>query len=177
MQTANMDSSRGMRLPIAGADCWVYSFNQYKIVSCGEGGAVLTFDRDVADRVHAVRNHGEVYTEDILGWNYRMTEPIAKIARAEFADLDRRLSVRRNWACEIRHKHDLPDDPGNVDWFLYPVRTKHPEELAARVGGRVGYHKPIPSLPYYAKRGYITPPNVARIESELVVIDPLDDGC
>lgn len=168
-----------LRLPVEGADCWVYSFNQWKIVSCGEGGAVVSFDRTIADRVHAVRNHGECYTDDVLGWNYRMTEPIAKIARSEFADLTRRLNIRFTWAAEKRQIHDLPGDPGNRDWFMYPIRVKSSdrEAFAARVGGRVGYHRPIYRLPYFAKRfPGITLPKVEQIESELVVIDPMQDG-
>lgn len=158
---------------------WCYSLNQHKVVTCGEGGYSLTFDWRLADRLHLVRNHGECTSDDILGWNYRLTEPEAEIARVEFADLDHRLQDRRAWAYGMRKKHDLPEDAGNADWFLYPIRCRPDmrEQIAARTGGRVGYHKPIYSLPYFAKRwsaAYC--PNVERIESELVVLNPEDEG-
>lgn len=158
---------------------WCYSLNQHKIVTCGEGGYALTNDARLAHRLHLVRNHGECTSDDILGWNYRLTEPEAKIARVEFADLDNRLHERRAWARDMRAMLDLPEDAGNIDWFLYPIRCKtgQRQQIADRIGGRVGYHKPIYSLPYFAKRwpaAYC--PNVERIESELVVLNPEDAG-
>lgn len=162
-------------------DMWVYSLNQWKIVTSGEGGYVLTFDEDMAGRLHAVRNHGECFTEDILGWNFRMTEMQGAIARREFAQLDRRLDARREWAYQMQTKNNLPPDPGNIDWFLYPVRVKDESErkhLAASIdGARIGYHKPIYKLPYFAKRQPgISRTNIERIEEELVVINPMEYG-
>lgn len=161
-------------------DIWCYSLNQHKIVSCGEGGYALTFSKLWADRLHAMRNHGECYTPDILGYNYRMTEPIAAIARREFRDLDRRLDARRKWADAVQKEYDLPPDHGNVDWFVYPVRIepKHREIFAKRIrGARVGYHTPIYRLPYFASIGSgIVCPNAEKIESELVVINPMEYG-
>lgn len=166
--------------PERAADIWVHSFNQWKVVSCGEGGYALTFSRTLADRLHAVRNHGECFTPDILGFNFRMTEPVAAIARREFRDLDRRLDARRKWAEDIRKKHDLSADDGNVDWFLYPFRCKpeRREEIVARIpGSRAGYHKPIYQLPYFASRyPGVSCSNAEKIESELVVIDPMAYG-
>ena len=159
-------------------DIWVYSLNQSKVIDCGEGGYALTFDKDIATRLHAVRNHGDVWTSDILGYNLRMTEMQAAIARTEFRVLDRRLIERQRWAARIRLEHDLPDDPSNVDWFLYPIRCKpeHRQALADRVGGRIGYHLPIPDLPYYKSRNYQTPEHTRLVESELVVVDPAESG-
>jgi len=155
-------------------EIWCYSLNQWKLVTCGEGGYTLTFQQDLADRVHLVRNHGECVS-DVLGWNYRMTEPTAKIARAEFSDIDRRLADRKTWANHMRQLHDLPEDRGNHDWFRYPVRCRADTRvaLAARIGGKIGYCTPIPDMSYFSALGYTTPPNVTRIESELVTLDPL----
>ena len=93
--------------------------------------------------------------------------------------LDQRLAERRRWAESMSSLYGLRDD-GNRDWFLYPVRTAPDKraDLAARLRGRVGYHKPIYALPYYRAHGWaqFSLPNVERIESELVVIDPLEDG-
>lgn len=174
---ASQSPSLAPRVRDGRADLWVYSLNQWKIVTCGEGGYILAFDQALADRIHLVRNHGECVSDDVLGYNYRMTEMEAKVARAEFADLDRRLDERRTWAYFKYHEHDLPEDRGNIDWFIYPVRV-YPdkrEEYAARVGGNVGYHKPIYQLPYFQKRyPHVSLPNVECIEGELVVINPLD---
>lgn len=157
------------------ADLYVYSLNQHKPISCGEGGYVLSWNKTWVDRLHAVRNHGECTTPDILGYNFRMTEMQAQVARAEFRCLDERITARRFWAAEMQERYDLPPDPGNMDWFLYPVRVKkNREEFAKRIpGARVGYHRLICDLPWFKAHGYGGDfPNARLIESELVVIDP-----
>lgn len=158
-----------------GADIWVYSLNQHKPISCGEGGYALTYSQNLADRLHLVRNHGESVSADILGYNFRMTELQAKYARGEFADLDNRIAARRNWAKEMQIKYDLPPDPGNSDWFLYPVRVqKNREAYAARIpGAKIGYSPLICDLPWFKAHGYGGEfPNARRIESEIVTINP-----
>lgn len=162
-------------------DIWVFSLNQHKVVSCGEGGYALTFDRRLADRMHAVRNHGEVFTDDIVGHNYRMTEPEARIARRELCQLDDRLAARRQWADDLRTRLDIKEDRGNRDYFLYCVRYPASVRNAAalKYNGKAGYHRLIPSLPYFAAHGYDRPedwPNATLIEREIVVFNPEDAG-
>jgi perosamine synthetase len=155
---------------------WVHSLNQWKIITCGEGGYALTNSSALAARMHSVRNHGECFSEDIIGHNYRMTEMQAAIAREEFNILDKRLDERREWAAEFSSKHDLRDY-NNRDWFLYPVRCEPAERdnTAGRIGGRVGYHRLISELPWFKAHGHadVQTPNAALIESELVVVNPL----
>lgn len=157
-------------------DIYVYSLNQHKPIQCGEGGYALTFDAELARRLHLVRNHGECVDPHILGFNFRMTEMQAALARSEFRQLDERIAARRFWAAELQERYDLPPaHPSMQDWFLYPVRVpKNRESFAARIPGvRVGYHRLIPDLPWFAAHGYSGDfPNARLIESELVVIDP-----
>lgn len=152
---------------------WVYSLNQHKIIQCGEGGYALTNSRRVADRIHAVRNHGECFTDDIVGYNYRMTEMQAAIGREELITLNKRMQERRGWAANLGVLHGIRDI-GNRDWFLYPVRTDPAErgDLARRLGGREGYHKPLYKLPAF-NQTHLVLPNVEKIESEIVVVNPL----
>ena len=155
---------------------WVYSLNQHKIINCGEGGYALTYSRGMADRIHAVRNHGECFTDDIIGHNYRMTEMQAVIGREELAVLEKRMKARREWAASFGVKHGIRDID-NRDWFLYPARCEPAERgnLARRIGGREGYHVPLYRLPYFfAAHAYSCQmlPNTEKIESEIVVVDP-----
>ena len=77
-------------------DCGVFSFNQSKPISCGEGGMLITNDDKIAEVSRAVRNHGEVSCPDlkILGYNYRMGEMEAALALAQFRKLDERNNRR-----------------------------------------------------------------------------------
>jgi perosamine synthetase len=77
--------------PGHGSAAAVFSFNQNKVVTCGEGGLVCTDDPAILERVRLVRNHGEscvhvhpdVAPERVVGYNYRLTEVEAAIAQAQ----------------------------------------------------------------------------------------------
>ncbi|MBZ5559445.1 MAG: DegT/DnrJ/EryC1/StrS family aminotransferase [Acidobacteriia bacterium] len=74
----------------------VFSLNVNKTIQCGEGGVVTTADADLALRVQLIRNHAEVVVGQLnranivnmLGYNYRMTEIEAAIARVQLTRLD-----------------------------------------------------------------------------------------
>lgn len=77
-------------------DIGVFSLNQHKTITTGEGGWAMTRDARLALRMQLVRNHGEVVVDHVksdfdpgpvLGWNYRMTELEGAVAVAQFAKL------------------------------------------------------------------------------------------
>ncbi len=79
-------------------DIGVFSLNQHKTITTGEGGFAMTYDKRLALRLQLVRNHGEVVSDHlkanfdigpILGWNYRMTELEAAVGIAQFKKLDK----------------------------------------------------------------------------------------
>jgi len=86
-------------------DMGVFSLNYHKTIHCGEGGVVVTNDDNFAERLRLIRNHGEVVVKDkgvenivnLIGFNYRMTEIEAAIAREQLKKLER-LVVPRNEA-------------------------------------------------------------------------------
>jgi UDP-4-amino-4,6-dideoxy-N-acetyl-beta-L-altrosamine transaminase len=70
-------------------DVAVFSFHPVKIITTGEGGAALTSDAELAERMARLRSHGTThdparmqgnpdgpwyYEVGELGWNYRMTD-------------------------------------------------------------------------------------------------------
>ncbi|MFH1777830.1 MAG: DegT/DnrJ/EryC1/StrS family aminotransferase [Candidatus Omnitrophota bacterium] len=77
-------------------DVGVFSLNQHKTITCGEGGFAITNNDDFALRMQLIRNHGEVvagkmHVEDInglIGFNYRMTELEAAVSIGQFKRLD-----------------------------------------------------------------------------------------
>ncbi len=84
-------------------DVGVFSLNQHKTITTGEGGWALTRDPKLALRMQLVRNHGEVVVDHVkaafdpgpvLGWNYRMTELEGAVAVAQFRKL-RALNAHR----------------------------------------------------------------------------------
>jgi dTDP-4-amino-4,6-dideoxygalactose transaminase len=76
-------------------DIGVYSLNYHKHIHSGEGGVIVTDDDELARRMRLIRNHAEAVVEDVpksdlvnmLGFNYRMTEIEAAIARRQLKKL------------------------------------------------------------------------------------------
>ncbi len=79
-------------------DISTYSFFGNKIITTGEGGALLTNDKDVAIRCMELRDHGmnnkKKYHHVVLGYNFRMTNMQAAIGLAQMEKLDQILALR-----------------------------------------------------------------------------------
>jgi perosamine synthetase len=76
------------------------SFHPRKVVTTGEGGAVLTADSNLARRLRAFRNHGLDPNSSkpefwLTGANYRLTEMQAAMGIAQLLKLDAILAARR----------------------------------------------------------------------------------
>ena len=90
------------------ADMTILSFHPAKILTTGEGGAVLTDDDDRAARLRRFRNHGIAtelaartdwtYSMVELGYNYRLTDIGAALGSSQLARLDAFLERRRTLA-------------------------------------------------------------------------------
>ncbi|NLS75746.1 MAG: DegT/DnrJ/EryC1/StrS family aminotransferase [Chloroflexi bacterium] len=95
--------AHGARWRGKGAGSWghmgVFSFQEGKTMSSGEGGLVVTNDKRYEALVHAYANCGRVregddLAEGIIGWNYRMTEWQAAILLAQFSRLEEQTAKR-----------------------------------------------------------------------------------
>ncbi len=84
-------------------DCGVFSFQETKNMMTGEGGMLITNDKEIANAARMVRNHGEVviptlkdrtYKSEILGWGYRMTELEAAIGIVQLQKLEKQNEER-----------------------------------------------------------------------------------
>lgn len=74
----------------------VYSLNVHKHIQCGEGSICVTADDDLALRMKLIRNHGENVIDwlkvdnltNLIGYNFRMSEIHAAIARAQLKKVE-----------------------------------------------------------------------------------------
>ncbi len=77
-------------------DIGVFSLNVNKTIQSGEGGVCITDDEELHYRLALIRNHGEAVVgsagyeniTNIAGFNYRMTELQASVARVQLKKLD-----------------------------------------------------------------------------------------
>lgn len=81
-------------------DVGCFSFNQGKFISSGEGGMLITNNDQIAQKASMIRNHGEVFN-DVLGFNFRMTELQAAVASARFERLDETVDHVRKLALRL----------------------------------------------------------------------------
>lgn len=76
-------------------DIGVFSLNYHKHIHCGEGGVIVTNNDSLAQRLCLIRNHAESVVEgmgvtdltNMLGYNFRMTELDAAVARCQLPKL------------------------------------------------------------------------------------------
>src|SRR2546428_7644349 len=168
------------------SDITVFSFHPVKIITTGEGGMALTNDGELAERMTMLRSHGITrdpgrfvqpfstpwyYEQQMLGFNYRMTDIQAALGTSQLERLDSYIE-RRN---ALAHRYDhalkglplqLPTvQPGNRSAFhLYVVRLKRNalpkthrqvfEELQQHGIGVNLHYMPVHLQPYYRERGF-----------------------
>jgi perosamine synthetase len=84
------------------ADIAVFSFYGNKIVTCGEGGMVVTDDPELARKVRLFKGQGmdpaRRYWFPTIGYNYRMTNIEAAIGLAQLEKVDWLLARKREIA-------------------------------------------------------------------------------
>ncbi len=80
------------------------SFHPRKVLTTGEGGIVVTDDRDLADELRARRNHGQTGPGEFLhpSSNHRLTDIQAAIGEAQMERLETVVALRRAHAETIR---------------------------------------------------------------------------
>ena len=70
----------------------IFSFHPRKIITTGEGGAIITDSVEFAEKCRALRNHGNLRS---AGLNYRMTDFQAAIGLVQLSKLKSILSKRK----------------------------------------------------------------------------------
>jgi dTDP-4-amino-4,6-dideoxygalactose transaminase len=134
----------------------------------GDGGAVVTDDAELADRVRMLRNLGMrvKYHHEIKGFNHRLDTMQAAVLRVKLPYLDEWNEGRRRVAA--RYAEALaglslvtPYVPSHVEpvYHLYVIRIQNRDALMEKLGEAgiaSGLHYPIPIhlLPAYAELGH-----------------------
>ncbi|GAB4315772.1 MAG: DegT/DnrJ/EryC1/StrS family aminotransferase [Promethearchaeota archaeon] len=97
-------------------DSAMYSFCQNKIITTGEGGALVTDSEEVFERAKLVRSHGRLeegqdYFSSVrdndyvrLGYNYRLSTPAAALGLAQLSKVDKIISMRRDLAGRLERE-------------------------------------------------------------------------
>jgi dTDP-4-amino-4,6-dideoxygalactose transaminase len=166
-------------------DAGCLSFYPTKNVgTVGEGGMVLTADREVAERVRMLRNHGQVARHEHAapGYNYRLPELQAAALRVIAPRLGGWNEARVRAAGWYREclggaSVRLPDEgvAGGHVYHLYVVRSAARDDLqrhltAKGIGTAVHYPTPVHLQPAYAAcgEGPGSLPHTERVAREIL---------
>jgi dTDP-4-amino-4,6-dideoxygalactose transaminase len=146
----------GKREDILG-DVTCYSFYPGKNLGAyGDGGAVVTDDYDLAEKMRSVGNHGRLdrYTHSAEGFNYRLDALQAAILDVKLRHLDewneKRRSRARLYDAAFANGpvHPVKEAQGRYHvYHLYVVRTPQRDRLLeglAKRGISAGIHYPVP---------------------------------
>ena len=134
----------------------------------GDGGALVTNDAQIADRVCMMRNYGqrEKYKHLSLGWNRRLDNIQAAVLRVKLRHLTEWNGLRRRWAAlydellqDIELVRPVARPPGEHVYHLYVIQVEHRDQLRSYLsthGIETGIHYPIPIhlQPAYVDLGY-----------------------
>jgi perosamine synthetase len=83
-------------------DVGCFSFYANKIITCGEGGMMVTNDEAIATHAMSLKNlsfeggKGRGYLHSEVGYNYRLTNLQAAVGLAQFEHIDEFVNLRRD---------------------------------------------------------------------------------
>lgn len=155
-----------------------FSMYASKVLTSGEGGAVVTDSDDMADKLKMIRNHGMVegYDTRVFGLNLRLPELSAAIAKAQMRKLPEMLYQRRRNAKlltellsaagadstkKITKLVTLPaNNGGNTEkesnWYLYTLAFKI-DDMRDKIKGKLITEYKIGAAVYYDPPVHRTP--------------------
>ncbi|MDY6892970.1 MAG: DegT/DnrJ/EryC1/StrS family aminotransferase [Chloroflexota bacterium] len=87
-------------------DCGILSFCSNKVITTGEGGAVVTDSAEIYEKLKLIRSHGRAETANYfssteymdyttLGYNFRMSDITAALGIAQLEKIDEIIKMRR----------------------------------------------------------------------------------
>lgn len=149
------------------------SFCQNKIITTGEGGAIVTNDREIHEKLKLIRSHGRLETCDYfsstelfdyisLGYNFRMSNITASLGVAQLSKADHIIAMRRELHEEYMKKlqcckNEITENKIPSDYFhvyqLFSVRVKNRDNLmkhlaAAGIMTKI-YFQPVHTTHFY----------------------------
>ncbi len=156
------DTAQGLGGKFAGkalgtiGDIGTYSFDGGKTVICGEGGMVVTNNKNMFVTARAYHDHGHEYSttkgrgvEDAFctGFNYRMSELQAAFGLAQFKKLDIILKLQKENQIKLKEAikdigfefREIPDADGDIgDSIVFFLDTKEQAQKFVKKMGEVG---------------------------------------
>lgn len=187
------------------SDMTTFSFHPVKPITTGEGGMIVTDNKEFYQKLVLFRSHGITRDESLmtrnegpwyyqqleLGYNYRMTDIQCALGCSQMKKLDGFLERRRELVkrydeafvdCEnVVTPYQLPETKSGWHLYIIQVKNRDRREVFERlrnegVGVNVHYI-PVYMHPYYQEHGYseVNCPHAEELYSHIISL-PLFPG-
>ena len=160
------------------SDATIFSFCGNKVLTTGEGGAVVTNSREIYDKIKLIRSHGRLDQDNYfnntsmsqyldLGYNWRMSSITAALGLAQLNKLEKIIKMRQNNAQYLSSKLTkftqikVPTPPNGYEhiYQMYTIRlpdritrdSLHNFLTARRIFSKV-YFTPIHTTSFYQQK-------------------------
>jgi dTDP-4-amino-4,6-dideoxygalactose transaminase len=193
------DASHGFGCTLGGrplgnfGDCEVFSFHATKFFNTFEGGAVVTNDDRLAEKMRLMRNFGFHGYDRVIypGTNGKMTEIAAAMGLTNFEQLDEFVAINSEnyhaYRSEIKSLRGLrllefdEREKNNFQYIVLEVSPEfpisrdrlvealHAENILARKYFWPGCHNMEPYRSFYPHAGLVLP-NTSRVAERVVVL-------
>jgi len=163
-------------------DSTILSFCQNKIITTGDGGAVVTNSKEIYEKLKLIRSHGRLETQNYfssteymdyiaLGYNFRMSNITAALGLAQLKKVDKIIKMRKTKAECITKKLSKikevipPNPPKNYShvYQMYTVMVKDGKNVRDDLMNHLAkegimtkiYFEPVHMTHFYRKKlGY-----------------------
>jgi UDP-4-amino-4,6-dideoxy-N-acetyl-beta-L-altrosamine transaminase len=132
--------SKDQKYAVRYADLVTHSYHPVKNITTGEGGSILTNNKQLYDKIKILRSHGMIrdikkpwkYSINELGYNYRLTDIQSALGISQLKKLDQFIK-RRNEIAKIYNNKlkdsdlfEIPKVKKNTShaYHLYPLKIK-----------------------------------------------------
>ena len=123
-------------------DVGSFSFSMPKIITTGQGGALITNDDGIAGRLRRLKDFGRIQggcdVHETLGYNFKFTDIQAVVGLEQMKKLPSRILRKkaiyrryRDLLQTIKEVHLLPTDLDHATPWFIDVYVQNPDELSA----------------------------------------------
>jgi UDP-4-amino-4,6-dideoxy-N-acetyl-beta-L-altrosamine transaminase len=160
------------------SDMAVFSFHPVKMITTAEGGAIMTNNKQLNEKIELLRSHGITkdsarfvnqsdgdwyYEQQELGFNYRLTDIQAALGISQLKRLDSFVAKRREIAKQYFDNLDdniLPYQHLDTksSWHLFIIKPSDRKETYIKLKEQgiltQVHYIPVVNQPYYQSLGY-----------------------
>ncbi len=184
-------SDNGLSVGMFG-DCSILSFCSNKVISTGEGGALVTGDKYIYDRARLARSHGRDTEHNFdstqpdeyvsLGYNFRMSDMVAGLGVSQLNKIEEVIK-RRCWVANQYRERlagieglTLPQEIVGLRqvYQLFTIRTKKRDQVMKHLAdngimSRI-YFNPVHLTDFYRKQSWDIPklPVTEQVSKEVL---------